>query len=137
MVKAWDMTGQLMGRLIEKTPLSFAGEISVKVIVQGEGDFRKGWLGEEILVDEILLRDIAAQGRVKYLLQRLFPKLQKVLRSPVFHPGSTFRLYYGSSSVYMIRLVVVPPAGLARRHTDTAGIEFTLDSLDGFSPSLG
>ena len=134
--KAWDMMGQLMGRLIEKAGAS-SGGVGVKIIVQSEENFKQGWLGEENIVDETTLRAITVQGRVKYLLQVLFPKIQKVLRLPVFHPSSTFRLYYGSSSVYMIKLVVIAPVDPGKKSLNAAGIEFTLSSLDGFAPSLG
>lgn len=134
--KAWDMIGELTGRLTARDPASSAGELKLKVLVQCDGDFVKGWLGEEILVDEIILSEIHRTGRVKYLLQRLYPRMQEVLRNPVFHPRSTFCLYYGSSSVYMIKLVVVAPADAGEGMINTAGIEFTLSAPGGFSPSL-
>ncbi|MBF0387730.1 MAG: hypothetical protein HQL20_07730 [Candidatus Omnitrophica bacterium] len=134
--KAWDMTGELIGRLIEKVQRSFSGEVNLKVVVQSEADFKKGWLGEDILVDERTLREVTAQGRVKYLLQFLFPRMQKVLSSPVFHPRSTFRLYYGSSSVYIVKLVVVPPADQPGVPASSAGVALLLPALEGYSPSM-
>lgn len=132
---AWGIISELIAQLTGKQPRP-PGEAILRLVVESEHDFKRGWLGEESVVDEAPLREIFKTGRVKYLLQRLFPRMQKALRSPVFNPRSHFRVYYGAGSVYLIKLIVVPPADLSISSADAVGIEFSLDSLDGFSPSM-
>lgn len=118
-------------------PAPFAadpGLVRVRFVVQSDAEFRQGWMGEELAVDETSLGSVLRQGKVRYMMQNLFPRMQAVLRSPMFSSGSVFRLYYGSRGVHLVCLVVVPPPG---RDNDAAGIELTLEAIDGFLPPEG
>lgn len=135
---AWNGIADLLGRCLDqffRNPIDL-DRIRVKILVQSDMEFRKGWLGEEFLVDEASLQSIEKQGRVKYLMQHVFPGLQKVLRNPVFFPESRFRLYYGSRGVCMIKLVISPIKEQDGFTLKSAGIDFTLDTLDGASSSM-
>lgn len=127
---AWSRMGELLDRLVTQFGASpDLSRLNVKFIVQLESELRKGWLGEESLVDSVPLDIIADQGRVKFMYQHLFPKLQKALRSPLFSSSSTFRICYGTRQAYIIKLVVVLSEGQSAGVTDSVGIDLVLDNL--------
>jgi len=137
--QAWNKLSDLMGQMIDQVTGNKYDlkRVILKVIVQSDKEFKKGWLGEESVADEVTLKSIVQQGRVKYLLQSLLPKLQKVLKNPVFSSKSAFRIFYGSRRSYIIKLIVVTPEGFGRTFTDGVGVELTLADIDGFSPVVG
>ncbi|MBF0331251.1 MAG: hypothetical protein HQL17_04880 [Candidatus Omnitrophica bacterium] len=91
-----------------------AAAVSVRVVVQREAEFNKGWLGEETLVDEGPARKMAC-----------FLRMQRVLRDPVFHPRSTFKLWRELRGANVFKLVVVPPSEGALDDGNAAGIELS------------
>ncbi|MBF0619936.1 MAG: hypothetical protein HQL19_07200 [Candidatus Omnitrophica bacterium] len=130
--KAWHQLGELLGQLIDRVSdknSSVQDIVQLKTVVQTEKEFNRGWLGEEILVDELPLSSVMAQGRIKYLMQGLFPKMQKALQSPVFISGSTFKLYYGTRRSYLMKLVILPLVDDDSSRINSTGIEFNLSSL--------
>ncbi|NTV30149.1 MAG: hypothetical protein HGA80_08735 [Candidatus Omnitrophica bacterium] len=135
---AWNGIGDILARWLEHAPVVHVdiGSVRVRFVVQCDGEFRKGWKGEELVVDEISRRAVLQQGRVQYLMQRLFPRMQQALRSPMFRPGSVFRLYYCARPVSTVRLVIVPPSGECGDLANSAGIELPLDPPQGFTPSV-
>jgi hypothetical protein len=139
--QAWnrlaDLLGQLAGQHASRPEAS--GRVVVKVMVQSDAEFNQGWQGEELEVDVTDLAAIIRRGHVKYLYQDLFPRMQAVLRNPMFLSGSGFRLYYAARHACTLKLVVVSPGGSvgALGAFGSPGIELTLAALDGFSPSFG
>lgn len=135
-VAAWNRISELFSRLIEQ--VLDKGEdpaaLHVRVVLQSTAEFARGWQGEESVVDEMDIGEIIRMDRVKYLLQRLFPRLQKALKDPVFSPDSVFQVYYGSRRNYLIRLVVAPGTNTAAAAVIAAGIEFNLSDLDREAP---
>ncbi len=134
--QAWNRLGDLIGQLIANIPVNPSDLLKIKVIIQSDHEFRRGWQGEEFLADEIVRRSVTEQGLTKYLFQRLLPRMQQILRNPIFFSGSIFRLYYGFRGSCIIRLVIVPLNGQDRPFTALAGVELTLEAIDGFSPSV-
>ena len=74
--------------------VSGAENIPLKVIVQTAEELEHGWQGEEFAADR----------------QNLGESLKTILRNPVFHSKSTFRLCYEPRMVPAIKLVVAAPA---------------------------
>lgn len=68
------------------------GKYSCKAVVQTLEQFEKGWQGEEFTAD------------------KMPADLKRILKDPVFHSRSTFRLYHESRTVPVVKLVVIPPA---------------------------
>jgi len=137
--QAWNGIGDLVSRLCGQVHQSAAKTVSsrLRLVVQSGQEFKKGWQGEEHVVDETDVELIIQRGRIKYLLQDLFPKMQKILRNPMFSLESTFRLYYGSRRAYIIKLVILPINDPGKGAADSAGIELTMPAVDGFPPFPG
>ena len=105
--QAWEALLGQVGQMADK-----AGPVMVRVVVQHELEFNKGWMGEEILVDEGSARKMAC-----------FISMQRALRDPLFHPRSSFKLWRERRGVDVIKLVVVPPWGIELDEGQTVGIE--------------
>jgi hypothetical protein len=131
-VAAWGRISELFARLIEQVldKGEDTASLHVRVVLQSGAEFSRGWQGEETLVDEMDIGEIIRMDRVKYLLQRLFPRLQKALKDPVFSPDSVFHVYYGSRRNYLVRLVIFPVENATASAVTAAGIEFNLSDLD-------
>jgi hypothetical protein len=137
--QTWNKLSDLMSQMLTqaaKDPVNL-DRIRVKVIIQSSSEFKKGWQGEEFTADETSLKAIVHQGRVEYLMQSLFPKLQQILKNPVFSPRSSFMIFYGSRRAYMIKIIVHSPEVHEASFMSNAGIELSLKDVDGFSPSIG
>ncbi len=105
--QAWEGLLALIGQAADGS-----GTGRVRVVIQHELEFNKGWLGEETLVDEGPARKMSC-----------FSKMQRALRDPMFHPRSTFKLWREPRTVDVFKLVVVPPWGMDKDDVNTAGIE--------------
>ena len=113
------LMGQLITQLEKHPPVP--AQIKVRVVVQHEQEFNKGWCGEEFLVDDVAAVAVIKAGWINYVKNSLFSKLRLALATPVFHPRSTFRLMYGIEGGPTIKLVVVPLPGAAK--VSAAGID--------------
>ncbi|MFH0753616.1 MAG: hypothetical protein V2A70_03520 [Candidatus Omnitrophota bacterium] len=105
--QAWEALLGQIGMVADK-----AVSARVKVVLQQEVEFNKGWMGEEILVDEGFARKMAC-----------FSGMQRALRDPLFHPRSTFKLWREHRGVQVFKLVVVAPQGVDRDDGYAVGIE--------------
>jgi hypothetical protein len=94
----------------------------IRIVVQNEPQARQGWLGEEILVDEVQAAVLIKEGSSAYARRHLLVKMRQVLASPVFHSRSSFRVLYEPRSAHTIKLVVIPPSG----RTDAASFGIDL-----------
>ncbi|GEM_PF-3462544 len=137
--QAWQgmvhLMGQLMSQLDQHVPVP--AHVKVRVVVQLEAEFRKGWCGEELLAGEAAAAAIIKAGWINYVKNFIFPKLQLVLGSPVFHPQSTFKLLYGVGGAPTIKLVVVPRPGVDASGLTAVGIELSQACRDIFPPPSG
>ncbi len=116
------LTGQLIVEIEKHAPVP-PPHVKVRVVVQHEAEFIKGWSGEEFLADEVPAAAIIKAGWINYVKNFLFPKMRLVLANPVFHPRSTFKLFYGEAGSPTIKLVVVPLPRPDAAKVSAAGIE--------------
>jgi hypothetical protein len=107
--QAWAALLDLIGKAADST-----GSGRVRVVIQQEMEFNKGWMGEEVVVDDGLARKMAC-----------FAKMQRALRDPMFHPKSTFKIWKEQRGMDVLKLVVVPPWGVDVNEMSAAGIELT------------
>ncbi len=127
-----NLTGQLITELQNHAPVP--PHVKVRVVVQHEAEFIKGWRGEEFLVDEVAASAIIRAGWINYVKNYLFSKMRLVLGNPVFHPRSTFKLFYGAASSPTIKLVVVPLPEAGEGNVSAAGIELDGTCRDSVLP---
>jgi len=84
-------------------------EISMRVVVQMQEEFKKGWQGEEVLVDQCPFGKIKEDGVMKYLEDKLFDKLKFILINPTIPSKSNFEVVYEYRSIPTLKLVIIYP----------------------------
>ncbi len=88
-----------------------AAAIPLRIIVQSLEELRKGWQGEEFIVDQTTVGQIMLIGLDKYTDEDLRGKLRKTLKNPVFCSNAAFEVFYEPRAIPAIKLVVENPSG--------------------------
>lgn len=86
-----------------------AASIPVRIILQTLDEMRKGWQGEEFIVDQSTVGQMMLLGLEKYTEINLRNKLKSALKNPVFSSNATFEVYYEPRAIPVIKIVIDNP----------------------------
>ena len=88
-----------------------AASISLRVILQTAEEMKKGWQGEEFIIDQTTVGEIMVMGLDKYFEENLQNKMKRALKNPVFCSDASFEVFYEPRAIPVLKLVIDNPIG--------------------------